>query len=299
MGYEIFNVDAFEWMSECPKDSFQSIVTDPPYGVREFQSSEVFKMRVNKGGIWRIPPRFDGAQRKPLPRFTVLNEEDKKGLQLFFLEFGRLAIDVLVPGGHVIIASNPILSHRVAISMEEAGFEVRGNIVRLVRTFRGGDRPKNAHEEFDMVSSMPRACWEPWLLFRKPLEGRLSDNLEKWQAGGLRRLSEETPLLDVVRVERTPKRETEIAPHPTLKPQALMRQLVWASLPLGKGKVLDPFMGAGSTIAAAEHLGMESVGLEIDETFFEMAKSAIPRLSSLPTPQREMNRTRTIESFLD
>ena len=60
-----------------------------------------------------------------------------------------------------------------------------GEIVRLVMTMRGGDRPKSAHVEFSGVSVMPRSMWEPWLLFRKPLEGRVQDNLCKWGTGGL------------------------------------------------------------------------------------------------------------------
>jgi site-specific DNA-methyltransferase (adenine-specific) len=66
-------------------------------------------------------------------------------------------------------------------------------------TMRGGDRPKNAHEEFTDVSVMPRSQWEPWLLFRKPLEGRVQDNLRKWGTGGLRRISPEQPFGDVIR----------------------------------------------------------------------------------------------------
>jgi site-specific DNA-methyltransferase (adenine-specific) len=62
-----------------------------------------------------------------------------------------------------------------------------------------------------------------------------------------------------------------------------MRALVRASLPLGKGIVLDPFMGAGSTIAAAKSLGLESVGVELDPKYFTMAKSAIPKLAELAT----------------
>jgi len=60
-----------------------------------------------------------------------------------------------------------------------------------------------------------------------------------------------------------------------------MRLVVRASLPLGRGIVLDPFMGAGSTIAAAKSLGIKSVGVELDSKYFRMAKSAIPRLASL------------------
>jgi site-specific DNA-methyltransferase (adenine-specific) len=52
-------------------------------------------------------------------------------------------------------------------------------------------------------------------------------------------------------------------------------------LPLGKGTVLDPFMGGGSTIAAATAVGYESIGIEADREFFEIAMKAIPQLAQL------------------
>ena len=57
-----------------------------------------------------------------------------------------------------------------------------------------------------------------------------------------------------------------------------MRQIVRASLPLGEGVVLDPFMGAGSTIAAAVAVGYRSIGIEINSAFFATAKKAIAHL---------------------
>ena len=62
-----------------------------------------------------------------------------------------------------------------------------------------------------------------------------------------------------------------------------MRQIVRASLPLGEGTILDPFMGAGSTIAAADALGLQSIGLELNPEFFAMAVKAIPDLSAIST----------------
>ena len=211
----------------------------------------------------------------------MLDAEDHSELRSFFAGFAREAIRVLVPGGHVMIATNPLLSHHVYLPMMEAGFEKRGEIVRLVQTLRGGDRPKNAHIEFAGVTVMPRSGWEPWGLFRKPCEGRVQDNLRKWKAGGLRRISASEPFGDVIRSAPTRGDERRIAPHPSLKPQAFMRQLVRAALPLGEGIVLDPFMGAGSTIAACLAIGYRGIGIELDPSYFEIARSAIPMLARM------------------
>jgi DNA modification methylase len=279
--FEIQLCDAFAWLKEREQNTLHAIVTDPPYGLKEYSEPEKQKLRKGRGGVWRIPPAFDGCLRSPLPRFTVLSVSDRAALASFFSEFAKHAMRVLVPGGHIFIATNPLLSFLVYLPLLEAGFEKRGEIIRLVQTLRGGDRPKNAHAEFQDVSVMPRSGWEPWGLFRKPCEGRVQDNLRKWGTGGLRRVSAEEPFLDVIRSAPTRSEERAIAPHPSLKPQAFMRQIVRASLPLGRGVILDPFMGAGSTIAAAIAVGYESIGIEHDPVYFRIAEKAIPALAEL------------------
>jgi DNA modification methylase len=282
--------DCLAWMDQQPSNSVHAIVTDPPYGLKEYTAPEKHKLRRGKGGVWRIPPAFDGCTRSPLPRFTVLTQDELSKLRHFFSDFARRAVRIMVPGGHVFIATNPLLSHLVYLPLLEAGFEKRGEIIRLVQTLRGGDRPKNAHQEFAEVTVMPRSSWEPWGLFRKPCEGRVQDNLRKWKTGGLRRVSGELPFSDVILSAPTRREERAISPHPSLKPQAFMRQIVRACLPLGAGVVLDPFMGGGSTIAAAVSVGYKSIGVELDPQFFDAALDAIPALAALPGNGRPSSR---------
>jgi hypothetical protein len=255
------------------------VVTDPPYGLFEYTTEQQRKLRNGRGGVWRIPPSFDGVQRSPLPRFTVLSPQDLRALELFFFEWAQVLIPALVPGANVVVATNPLLSYVVSGALAKAGLERRGEIVRLVMTMRGGDRPKAAHEEFPDVSVMPRSMWEPWLIFRKPLEGRVQDNLRKWGTGGFRRPSPHKPFGDVIASSPTHKIERQLAPHPSLKPQQFLRTLVRGVLPLGSGTVLDPFCGTGSTLAAAEAVGYSSIGIEKDPHYFEIAKTALPRLA--------------------
>ncbi len=276
----VVNADCLDWLRTRPPDSIHAVVTDPPYGLVEYSSKEQSKLRSGKGGVWRIPPSFDGVQRSPLPRFTVLSPTDREELAEFFAQWAALLMPVLVPGANVVVATNPLLSYIVATALAQAGLERRGEIVRLVTTMRGGDRPKGAHEEYAGVSVMPRAMWEPWLVFRKPLEGRVQDNLRKWRTGGFRRPSEDKPFGDVIQSAPTRKEERALAPHPSLKPQEFLRRLVRGVLPLGDGVVLDPFCGAGSTLAAATFAGYASIGVEKDERYFDMAVQAVPRLAA-------------------
>jgi site-specific DNA-methyltransferase (adenine-specific) len=279
----VAHADCFEWLGRIPENSLHAIVTDPPYGVKEYDFDQIEKRANGNGGIWRIPPSFDGHTRQPLPRFTALNQKERKQIQTFFVEWSKAALHALRPGGHVFIASNAFLSQLVFSSLIEGGLEFRGELIRLVRTFRGGDRPKNAEDEFPGVSSLPRGCYEPWGILRKPLPSgmKVSDCLREYQTGGLRRTPDDKPFGDVILSGRTPQKEKDIADHPTIKPQALMRQLVHAALPLGVGIIADTFMGSGSTIAAAEAVGVQAIGVERFVDYYEQSRKTIPKLAAL------------------
>lgn len=187
--------------------------------MKEYELDQLTKRTNGDGGIWRIPPAFDGNVRSPLPRFTALNPRERATLRRYFAEWGALVARALRPGGHLFIASNSFLSQLAFCALVDSGLEFRGEIVRLVRTLRGGDRPKNAELEFPGVSSLPRGCYEPWGLLRKPMP-----------PGGI---------------------------------------------------VADPFMGSGSTIAAAEATGVRCIGVERHAEYYEMARTAIPKLQKV------------------
>jgi site-specific DNA-methyltransferase (adenine-specific) len=274
--------DCFEQIAALEDESIHAVVTDPPYGLHEYSDEQQAKLRSGHGGVWRIPPSFDGHTRSPLPRFTTLTTAQLDELYRYFHLWTRSLLPKLVPGAHVIVASNPLLSYIVSSALVHGGLERRGEIIRLTMTMRGGDRPKHAHDEFAEISVMPRSMWEPWLAYRKPLDGRVQDNLRKWKTGGFRRPRADKPFGDVVASAPTRKSERDLAPHPSLKPQAFLRQIVRAVLPLGEGVVLDPFAGSGSTLAAAVATGYHCLGIERDDAYFAMAMRAIPKLARLP-----------------
>lgn len=72
---------------------------------------------------------------------------------------------------------------------------------------------------------------------------------------------------DVLRFTATPSADRT---HPVEKPRALLDALIEPTVCNG-GVVLDPFMGSGTTLEAAQHLGLRAYGIEGEERYCEIA----------------------------
>ena len=286
----VIHADCLDWMKRIPEASIHAVVTDPPYGVKEYEPEQLEKRSNGNGGVWRIPPAFDGHQRAPLPRFTAFNQAEREEVRRYFSDWAGLLGRALRPGGHLFLAANALLAQLVFSAIAESGLEFRGQVIRMVRTMRGGDRPKNAEEEFADVCTMPRSCYEPWGIFRKPMPAgmKVSDCLREYRTGGMRRKPDGNPFEDVIDSERTPRRERDIVDHPSLKPQSFLRKVVYSALPLGEGIVVDPFMGSGSMVAAAQAVGYTCIGTERVAEYFTMSRKAVPELARLATEDSQL-----------
>ena len=90
----LIETNCFDWLRAREARSIHAVVTDPPYGLLEYSHVEQAKLRNRRGGVWRIPPSFDGHLRAPVPRFTVLDEGDRQVLHDFFFEVSVLHFEL-------------------------------------------------------------------------------------------------------------------------------------------------------------------------------------------------------------
>ena len=95
----LYREDCFDWMERREENSIHAVVTDPPYGLVEYTEIEQRKLRAGRGGVWRLPPSFDGHQRSPVSRFTILGEADFEHMRDFLNDLGKafLAYSFRVP----------------------------------------------------------------------------------------------------------------------------------------------------------------------------------------------------------
>lgn len=144
----IIHGDCLSKLHEMADNSIDSIVTDPPYGLK-FMGKK-WDYEVPSPDVWRE------------------------------------CLRVLKPGGHALIACGTRTQHRMAVNIEDAGFEIRDVITWLY----GSGFPKSLNigkqgGPEGWGTALKPAC-EFWTLARKPLgESTVAKNVQRWGTGGI------------------------------------------------------------------------------------------------------------------
>lgn len=114
----LFNGDSREVLKLLPDASIDSVVTDPPYALVSI---------VKRFGGENAAPTKDGDVYSRASAGFMGKQWDT-GETAFAVEFWAEVMRVLKPGGHVIAASGTRTYHRLAVAIEDAGFEIRDMI---------------------------------------------------------------------------------------------------------------------------------------------------------------------------
>ena len=71
---------------------------------------------------------------------------------------GTVVLTKLKPGAHVFVACNAFMSQLVFSSLMDSGLEFRTQIIRLIQTLRGGDRPKLGEKDWRPIATRYDGC---------------------------------------------------------------------------------------------------------------------------------------------
>ena len=172
-GSTVYHGDCLEVMDKIDKCSVDSVVTDPPYHL-----TSIVK-RFGKEGS--APAQFgtDGAFARASKGF--MGKEWDGGDIAFQVETWRKCYELLKPGGHLIAFSGSRTYHRMAVAIEDAGFEIRDQCIWLY----GSGFPKS-HNVGNGWGTALKPAHEPMVLARKPLsEKSVAQNVDKFGTGAI------------------------------------------------------------------------------------------------------------------
>lgn len=125
----LYNGDSRDVLKSIPDNSIDSVVTDPPYALVSI---------VKRFGSENSAPAKDGDVYARASAGFMGKQWDT-GETAFAVEFWAEVMRVLKPGGHVIAASGTRTYHRLAVAIEDAGFEIRD----MVQWLYGSGFPKS------------------------------------------------------------------------------------------------------------------------------------------------------------
>jgi DNA modification methylase len=182
--FKIINGNSYEELKKFPDNYFDSVVTDPPYGLgKEPNAEEVLQAWVSSG---YLQVKGSGFMGKEWDAFVPQ--------PLFWKEVFR----VLKHGGHVVAFFGTRTYDWGVMAMRIGGFEIRDCIQWLYgsgfpkshnisKAIDKQDVPTDQAKQWDGWGSALKPSNEPIVLARKPLEKGLSiaENVLKWGTGAI------------------------------------------------------------------------------------------------------------------
>ena len=287
----IYHRDCRAALQELGADSIDFIVTDPPYfldGMGAEWNDTTLQKKAKKGDVVGGLPvgmKFDSAQGVRLQEFMTPIAQD-----LF---------RILKPGGFCVVFSQARLYHRMALSLELAGFEIRDmlgwkyegqakafsqcHFIKKDRRLDEEQKRALCEEMKDLKTPQLKPQIEPMVLAQKPRIGTFVENYQAYKLGLMNAkesLDGKFPGNIMEVPKQTRKKESEIKiEHLTIKPIKLITHLI-RLFTQENHIVLDPFLGSGTTVLAALESKRQCVGFEIYHKYFDIAKSRIEKWQS-------------------
>ncbi|MFI4971179.1 MAG: DNA-methyltransferase [Hyphomicrobiales bacterium] len=256
--------DALPTLDEA---SFDGVLCDPPYALSSQRWDDpgrqrVYKARTDAG--YGNKGHMKGYGRGGTPQDRVaFRSRTNMAFHAWTVTWATATLHVVKPGAWLIAFGAPRTVHRLAVGIEDAGWEVRDNIAWE----HGHGVPKSRTTEL-------RPTHEPIVLARKPLtESTVPLNVQRWGVGDLRTDGASHPE-NVLHHPKPSKSERSDSGHPTPKPIGLCSQLAHLILPArGCGRLLVPFAGSGSEMLGALDAGWDDVvGVEQSSEYVTAAR---------------------------
>ena len=267
-------------LTDMESESVHIVVTDPPYFLDGLDSN------------WKKGNDKSNGVIRGLPIGMKFDKQQGLRLQEFLTPINSQLFRILKPGGFMLMFSAPRLYHRMAVSVEDVGFEIRDQYVwnfRKKAQFKAFSlnhfvrkRTDITQQEKDCIikyldgrkTPQLRPQFESILCAQKPKSGTFIENWLEHKTGLIdpkQSLNRKSPVT-VMKVEK-PEKSTYNG-HLTPKPVKLCEHLI-KLFSSTRQTVLDPFVGSGTTCIAARKSNRNSIGIDINHDYIQIAKQRI------------------------
>ena len=246
--FRLIKSDAIEALRELDSESIDFVFADPPY----FLSNDGFTVKSGKAvsvnkGVWDKSLGFESEIT-------------------FHESWIAECIRVLKPNGTLAISGTYHSIYKCGYLLQKLDCR----IINDITWFKPNGAPALAGRNFT-------ASHETILWASKGQKAKHIFNYSlsrDWEVGNDLIYRRGKQMRSVWSIPTTPKREKVFGNHPTQKPLELMKRLI--ALCTSEGDtVLDPFCGSGTTGVACVSLGRNFLGIDLDQSFLDLATKRI------------------------
>jgi len=236
----LFKSDCIKTLHQLEDDSVDLIITDPPYNLGNFMRSRATNLKQMRKNF------FGDAGWDDLEY-----DEWVYCMNSFFESANR----VLKKGASMIVFMSLIKVESLIKLAESNNFYYKTTGI----WHKTNPMPRNMNLHF--INSV-----EGWVYFVKQTHTGVFNN-------------NSLAMHDFVESSITPRNEKKFGAHPTQKPEKIIRHFVELLSHEGD-TILDPFMGSGTTGVVSKKCNRNFIGVELDETYFDIALKRIADVST-------------------
>jgi len=292
----LFCEDALQFLPNLASNSIDLVLTDPPYFLNKLDNNWNTTKVSKTDNLWVI---------KSLPAGMKFDREQGRRFYKWYNVVSRELFRVLKPGGYFFSFSSPRLYHRMVQAMDDAGFEIRDGFIWLYTQNQPKamsinhfidrlDMSEPEREELktrfhNWKTPQIKSCFEPIAMAQKPLDGTFLENMTKYEVGLMNtavKIGDDMFPANVVSTELMnstidraflvakpkPREKGGFNHHKTVKPLSLCEYLIKLVVFSKDGVILDPFIGSGTTAVAAQRLGVNYIGCDINAEYLDIAR---------------------------
>jgi len=299
---KVITGDVLNVLPEMQSSSVDLILTDPPYFLDKLDNTWQ-EEKVNNSRNKKVI--------KSLPAGMKFNRSQGLNFYSWYLRVSNELFRILKPGGFFFSFSSPRLYHRMASAIDDAGFELRDCFLWLYtqnqakvmglnhfidKTNLDKKEKEKLKKEFNgWKIPQIKSCFEPIAVAQKPTDGTFLSNFIKNKIGlfntnvrvgdnmfpsNVLSIDKINDIIDRFFLIKKPNKDEKGSKniHLTVKPLELCEHLIKLSAFHKDIIVLDPFLGSGTTAVAAKKLGLNYVGIDINQEYIRIAEQ---RLASI------------------
>lgn len=290
---EIWLGDSLSLIRQVKTESIDLILSDIPYGIN-YEEWDILHGNTNTALLGASPSQKESgtifkSRGKPLNGWSQADKQIPLEYYRWCMEWAPDWYRVLKPGASCFVFAGRRMAHRCICALEDAGFifkdmlawekdsaAYRAQRVSCVFDRRGDEKNSRKWQGWKVGNLRP--LFEPVLWFMKPypVGGTLTDNILQYELGAfheqeLKRMTDLNKGLEVCsNILKVQSQKSDRGLHPTQKAEKLMEILI-SLVTVENQVVLDPFCGCGTTLAAAEKLNRQYLGIELNEKYYQNA----------------------------